>query len=215
MAGIEKMNLLIFGATGSIGSQLVKQALEQGHIVTAFARNLAKLDVRHENLKLFQGDVLDIGAVEKAMQGQDAVLCSLGSGTQTKGTLRSQGTRNIIQAMEKVGVRRFICQTTLGIGDSRGNLNFFWKYVMFGFLLRQVFADHVKQEEYVKQSSLGWTIVRPSAFVDGDRTGAYRHGFPSTDKTTQLIISRADVADFMLKQLTDNTYLYKTPGVSY
>lgn len=209
------MNLLIFGATGSIGGELVKQALEQGHAVTAFARNLAKLDIQHQNLKLFQGDVTDITAVEKAVQGQDAVLCSLGSGTQTKGTVRSEGTRNIIQAMEKVGVRRFICQTTLGIGESQGNLNFFWKYVMFGFLLRQVFADHVKQEEYVKQSHLDWTIVRPSAFVDGNHTGVYRHGFPGTDKTTKLVISRADVADFMLRQLTDNSYLHKTPGASY
>ncbi|WP_019502313.1 NAD(P)-dependent oxidoreductase [Pseudanabaena sp. PCC 6802] len=209
------MNLLIFGATGSIGRELVKQALDQGYTVTAFARNLSKLDIQHENLKLFQGDATNITAVEKAVRGQDAVLCSLGSGTQTKGTIRSEGTRNIIQAMEKSNARRFICQTTLGIGDSRGNLNFFWKYIMFGFLLRQVFADHVKQEEYVKQSQLDWTIVRPSAFVEGNRTGAYRRGFPGTDKTTKLVISRADVADFMLKQLTDNSYLHKTPGVSY
>jgi putative NADH-flavin reductase len=86
---------------------------------------------------------------------------------------------------------------------------------MFGFLLRQVFADHVIQENYVKQSSLNWTIVRPSAFTDGNRTGNYQHGFSGNDKMTKPKISRADVADFMLKQLTDNSYLYKTPGVSY
>jgi putative NADH-flavin reductase len=209
------MKVLIFGATGSIGCQLVKQALEQGHIVTAFARHLEKFDIQHENLKIFQGDVLDSTAVEEAIQGQDAVLCSLGSGNQRTGTIRSEGTRQIIRAMEKTGVRRLICQTTLGVGDSQGNLNFFWKYLMFGFLLRQVFANHVLQEDYVKQSRLDWTIVRPSAFVDGNRTGKYRHGFPGTDKTTKLKISRADVADFMLKQLLDNTYLRMTPAVSY
>ncbi len=209
------MKLLIFGATGSMGRHLVQQALEQGHRVTAFVRNPAKLNTQHIKLTVVQGDVNDLAAVEKAVQGQDAVLCSLGSGQKRTGTLRSQGTRQIIRAMEKAGVRRFICQTTLGVGDSEGNLNFFWKYIMFGFFLRQVFADHVRQEDYVKQSHLDWIIVRPSAFVEGNLTGHYRHGFSGTDKTLKLEISRADVADFMLKQLADNSYLHKTPAVSY
>ncbi len=156
---------------------------------------------------------MDLASVESAVLGQDAVLCALGAGR--KGTIRSEGTRNIIRAMERAGVRRFICQTTLGVGDSRGNLNFFWKYIMFGLFLRQAYADHVLQEDYIKQSRLDWTIVRPGAFVDGNGTGEYRHGFPGTDKTIKLKISRADVADFMLKQLTDKTYLKKTPGLSY
>lgn len=209
------MKLLIFGSTGSIGRPLVEQALEQGHTVTAFARNPAKLDIQHTNLKVVQGDVMDLASVEQAVQGQDAVLCVLGSGGQRKGTIRSKGTRQIIQAMEKAGVRRLICQTTLGAGESWGNLNFFWKYIMFGAFLREVFADHERQENYVTQSHLDWTIVRPGAFVDGKRTGQYRHGFPSTDKTTELKIARADVADFLLKQLANDSYLYKTPSVSY
>jgi putative NADH-flavin reductase len=211
----EIMKVLIFGATGSIGRLLVKQGLEQGHQVTAFVRDPAKLNIQHPNLAVVQGDVMDLPVVEKVVQGQDAILCSLGSGLKRTGTIRSEGTGQIIRAMEKTGVRRLICQTTLGVGDSQGNLNFFWKYIMFGFLLRQVFANHVLQEDYVKQSRLDWTIVRPSAFVDGNRTGKYQHGFPGTDKTTKLKISRADVADFMLKQLSDNTYLHMTPAVSY
>ena len=207
------MKLLIFGSTGSIGCQLVKQALEQGHMLTAFARDPVRVDIKHANLQVIQGDVFDPASVEKAVQGHDAVLCSLGAGR--KGAVRSEGTRNIIHAMEKAGVRRFICQSTLGVGDSRGNLNVFWKYIMFGLLLRPMYADHVSQEDYVRQSRLDWTIVRPGAFTDGERTGKYRHGFPSTDKTTKLKISRADVADFMLKQLTDDAYLHKTPGLSY
>ena len=207
------MRLIIFGSTGSIGRQLVKQALEQGHMVAAFARDPARVDVKHANLDVIQGDVLDPASVEKAVQGHDAVLCSLGAGL--KGAVRSEGTRNIIHAMEKAGVQRFICQSTLGVGDSQGNLNFFWKYIMFGLLLRRVFADHVSQENYVKQSHLDWIIVRPGAFTDGNRTGEYRHGFPGTDQTIELKISRADVADFMLKQLTDDAYLHKTPGLSY
>ncbi|HCI04008.1 TPA: epimerase, partial [Candidatus Peribacteria bacterium] len=144
---------------------------------------------------------------------QEAVLCAIGAGRQ--GRIRSEGTRNIILAMKNTGVRRLICQSTLGVGDSQGNLNFFWKHIMFGLLLRRAYADHVSQEDYVKKSRLDWTIVRPGAFTDGNRTGVYRHGFPSTDKTIKGKISRADVADFMLKQLTDRTYLHETPGLSY
>ncbi len=209
------MKLVIFGATGSIGRQVVEQALEQGHTVTAFARNLAKLDIHHPNLKLVQGDVLDGLAVAAAVQGQDAVVCVLGSGPKLTGTVRSEGTQQIIHAMKQAGVHRLICQSTLGAGDSWGNLNFYWKTVMFGFLLRNVFTDHQHQEAAVRQSQLDWTIVRPGAFVKGLRTGQYRSGFPTTDKTIKLKISRADVADFIIKQLDSDAYLHQMPGVSY
>lgn len=209
------MKLLIFGSTGGTGSQVVEQALEQGHVVTAFARNPAKLNIKHPNLKTFQGDVMDFPSVEKALEDQDAVVCVLGAGQNMTSTIRSQGTRQIIQAMEKVGIQRLICQSTLGAGDSWGSLNFFWKYIMFGFLLRKVFADHQKQENYVQKSSLDWTIVRPGAFIEGNRTGNYRHGFSGSDKTSKLKISRADVADFILKELTNDNYLGKTPSLSY
>ena len=209
------MKLLIFGATGSIGRHLVEQALEQGHTVTAFARHPTKLDIQSVNLKLVLGDALDFPSVQRAVLGQEAVLCSLGSGQQRQGNLRSQGTRNIVCAMEQANVRRLVCQTTLGAGDSYGNLNFFWQYLMFGILLREVLADHERQEQSVKQSQLDWIIVRPAAFTDGLPTGAYRHGFPVTDKRLKLKIARADVADFMVKQLTDDAYLHKTPGLSY
>lgn len=209
------MKLLIFGATGSVDRQVVEQSLEQSHIVSAFARHPNKLKIQHPNLKLVKGDVLDGPTVEQAVQGQDAVVCVLGSGQKLTGTVRSEGTRQIIHAMEQADVRRLICQSTLGAGDSWGNLNFYWKTVMFGFLLRNVFADHQRQEKAVKHSQLDWTIVRPGAFVEGPRTGQYRHGFSNSDKTTKLKISRADVADFILKQLCDDAYLHQTPSVSY
>jgi putative NADH-flavin reductase len=190
------MKLLIIGSTGSIGRHLVTQALEQGHTVTAFVRDPARLEIKHSNLTTVQGDALDPVSVERAVEGHDAVLCALGAGA--KGTIRTEGTRNIVRAMEKTGVRRLICQSTLGIGDSRANLNFFWKHIMFGCLLRRAYADHVGQEDCVKRSRLDWTIVRPAAFMDGDRTGEYRHGFSGTAKALKLKISRADVADFLL-----------------
>jgi putative NADH-flavin reductase len=209
------MKLVIFGSTGGTGRQVVQQALDQGHMVTAFARDPNKINIKHSNLRIVQGDVMDAISVEQAIRGQDAVVCVLGAGKQLKGTVRSEGTQQIIRAMQKVGVRRLICQSTLGAGDSWGSLNFFWKYVMFGFILRHVFADHEKQENEVRQSNLAWTIIRPGAFVDGDRTGNYRYGFPGTDKSSKLKISRADVADFILKLLANDTYIHKTPSVSY
>ena len=207
------MKLIIFGSTGSIGRELVSQGLEHGHMVTAFTRDPSKLDIRHDNLKVVRGDAMDLPSVEKAVQGQDAVLCSLGAGA--KGTVRTRGTKNIIRAMEKAGVRRLVCQSSLGVGDSWDNLNLFWKYVMFRGFLRHAYADHVSQEDHVRQSDLDWTIVRPAAFTDGNLTGEYRHGFPGNDKTTKLKISRDDVAEFMLKHLTQEEYLRKTPGLSY
>jgi putative NADH-flavin reductase len=209
------MKLVIFGATGTVGRQVVEQALEQGHTVIAFARNLTKLDIQHPHLGFAQGDVMDASAVEQAIRGQDAVVCVLGAGKQLKSTIRSEGTRQIIQAMEKVGIRRLICLSTLGTGDSWGNLDFYWKYVMFGFILRQVFADHERQEALVRNSNLDWTIVRPGALTDGPLTGQYRHSFPSSDRNIALQVSRADVADFILKQLSDQSSLHQTPSLSY
>jgi putative NADH-flavin reductase len=209
------MKLVIFGATGTVGRQVVEQALEQGHTVTAFARNLTKLDIQHPHLGFAQGDVMDASAVEQAIRGQDAVVCVLGAGKQLKSTIRSEGTRQIIQAMEKVGIRRLICLSTLGTGDSWSNLDFYWKYIMFGFILRQVFADHERQEALVRNSNLDWTIVRPGALTDGPLTGQYRHSFPSSDRNIALQVSRADVADFILKQLSDQSSLHQTPSLSY
>jgi len=206
------MKVLIFGATGTVGRELVTQGLEKGHIVDAFVRDPSKLAISHANLEIIEGDVMDSAAVDRAVAGHDAVLIALGAGS--KGQVRSTGTRNIIQAMQKSGIRRLVCLSTLGVGDSQGNLNFFWKYIMFGMLLRAAFADHVSQEDQVIRSGLDWTIVRPAAYTDGERTGNYRHGFPATEKGLKLKISRADVADFVLAQLTDESYIRMTPGVS-
>jgi len=111
------MKIIVFGATGSVGNQLVKQALEQGNEVTAFTRNPGKLShINDPRLKIIRGDILDLADVEKAMQHQDGVLCAIGDGS--KGTVRAEGTKNIIMAMKKAGVNRLICETTLGLGES-------------------------------------------------------------------------------------------------
>ncbi len=207
------MKLIIFGATGTVGRQLVVQALAADHQVSAFSRTPAKLKRQHENLTLVAGDVLDRDRVAKAIEGHDGVLIALGAGR--KGVVRSVGTKNIIEAMGRASVQRLICQTTLGAGESYQSLNFFWKYLMFGLLLRPALADHNQQEDHIRASNLDWTIVRPAAFTDGAQTNMFRHGFSPNDKNLNFKISRADVAAFMLEQLESEAYVRKTPGLSY
>ncbi|MDB4285343.1 SDR family oxidoreductase [bacterium] len=209
------MKLIVFGSTGGTGRQVVAQALEQGHDVTVFVRNPKKLNQKHERLQVVKGNVLDFAAVERAIQGQDVVLCTLGLPSKDKSNLRANGTKYIIRAMEKTGVKRFICQSSDGVGDSRDTLPLLMKYLIVPFILRRAFADHEIQENYIKESQLDWIIVRPVALTDGEHTGSYQHGYSGDNKTVTFKISRADTADFMLKQLDDNNYLHKTPSISY
>lgn len=208
------MNLLIFGSTGSVGRQLVQQALEQGHTVTAFSRRPSALGIKHSRLTAVQGDVMDAASVERAMPGQEAVLAALGSSPLKNTEVRSEGNRRIVSAMEAAGVRRLVSLSTLGARDSWQMLPLKYK-ILFRTLLRKALAAHEGQENYITQSHLDWTIVRPGAFKDGQRTGNYRHGFAVTDRSVTAEISRADVADFMLKQVADPTYIRQTPALSY
>ncbi|THB62775.1 MAG: SDR family oxidoreductase [Desulfovibrio sp.] len=209
------MKIVIFGATGSTGRQLVAQALELGHDVTAFARNPEKVDQKHERLQVIKGNVLDPPSVEQAIQGQGAVLCSLGLPPWNKSNVRANGTKNIIRAMEKSGVKRLICQSSYGVGDSRDRLPFLMKYIIIPIMLRRAFEDHEMQENHIKESRLDWVIVRPVTLTDGEHTGSYQHGRAFNHRQVTFKISRADTADFMLKQLTDDSCLRKTPSISY
>ncbi|CAL2084351.1 SDR family oxidoreductase [Tenacibaculum sp. 190524A02b] len=208
--------IIVFGATGSVGKLVVQQLLEKGYEVTAFCRSSVKLAaVRNKNLKIVVGDVLTIEDVNKALKNQEVVIVTLGAGKNRKSKVRSQGTKNILEGMKNNNLKRIICQTTLGAGASTHNLNFFWKRIMFGWFLKQVFLDHELQEYYVQNSGLEWTIARPSAFIDNEEIKSYQHGFSPLIKTLKLKISRANVADFLIKQIENKNYLYKTPGVSY
>lgn len=198
------MKVTVFGATGTVGKEVVNQALAAGHHVNAFTRDASKISVSHPNLSVFVGDVLsDAEHINGAVAGQDAVIVALGAGA--KGKIRAEGTRNVIKAMQVTGVRHLICQSTLGAGDSSAQLNLKW-WLLFRGPLRWAMADHERQEALVRESGLDWTIVRPASFTDGPVTGDYKYGNPLTEEQLTLKVSRGDVAHFLLKQLADNRY---------
>ena len=206
------MKVIVFGGTGTIGRLVVEQAVEQDHEVTLLTRNPSLVGPPDPRVHVVEGDVFDARAIAPVIAGHDAVVVTLGGGR--KGGVRARGTAAIIEAMRATGVRRLVVQSLIGVGDSREQLNFFWKRLMFGLLLRGAYADHVEQERLTRASGLEWTIVRPGSFTDGPRTGSYRRGFGPQEKTS-LKVSRADVAEFVVEQLTDDTWLRKAPSQAY
>jgi putative NADH-flavin reductase len=209
------MNILIVGATGGTGRELVKQALELGHNVTAFVRNPARMKLTHDRLTIAKGNVLDYESVENAVKGKDAVLSALGHKRWIVPTaILSEGTKNIIRAMDKHAVKRFICETTLGIGDTRGRMGLYYTLFVIPVLLYFYFRDKELQERYIKESDLDWTIVRPGQLTNGRKKGSCRTGEEVGNWILTVTVSRADVAAFMLKQLTDASFARKTVAVA-
>lgn len=204
------MKLLVFGATGASGRQLVEQALAAGHEVTAFARHPAALKTKHPKLKVIQGDALDAASVSQAIIGQDAVLFAIGTNRRSTITVCADSTRNIIKAMKEHGVRRFIVLSAYGASETKDT-------ALYSKVLRALIGkrleDKDRQEELLRESDLDWVLVRPPLLTNGARRGRYRAGFDIPIKLFSSV-SRADVAEFMLKQLTDDTYLRKAPTIT-
>lgn len=211
-------NVIVFGATGSIGRLAVAELLARGHAVTAFARRPEALALSHPQLTLRAGDVTDPGAVRAALAGQQAVLITLGSGKALRSDVRATGTLTVIRAMQAAaplgGPRRLICQSTMGAHDSWANLNFYWKRIMFGGLLRAVFRDHERQEDMVRASGLDWTLVRPSAFTDGPAEAPFLEDVPADRQGLALTMPRAALARFLARLSTSDRYLHRTVGLS-
>jgi putative NADH-flavin reductase len=206
--------ILIVGATGGTGRRLVAQALERGFVVTALVRDPSRLPVEHPRLTVLRGDVLDGGSVEVAMRGQEAVLCALGHKRFFGPTrILSEGTRNILRAMEAHGVRRLVCETTLGLGDSAGRMGLYYTLFVIPLILPFYFWDKTRQERLIAESQAEWVIVRPGVLTQGGPQGRFRHGPRVGNFVSTVRISRADVADFMLNQLASDTYLRSATGV--
>ncbi len=206
--------ILVVGATGGTGRELVAQALERGYEVTAFARDPTKMHLTHPRLNVVRGDVLDPMAVDIAVRDHDAVVSALGHRRIfIPSRIQSEGTRNLLRAMETHGVRRFVCETSLGLGNSAGRMGVLSTFFVLPFILPIYFWDKSHQERVIAASGLEWVIVRPGVLTNGAKRGDYRHGFDVGSYIWTKRISRADVADFMLKQLTDDQYLQTATAI--
>jgi len=202
------MKIVVFGASGPTGILTVFQALDKGHTVTAFARDRKKVTIEHKNIRIVEGDILDYAKVKEAVEGQDAVISALGVAGRKYSTVLSDGTSNILKAMDETGVKRFICMSSAGVlgNDS----SFFFEKIMVPLFLRQVFEDKKRQVQVIRESKADWVIVRPVRLTDSPKTNTYKvsAGNPQSSR-----VPRADVADFMLKLLTDKKYDGQTPSI--
>jgi putative NADH-flavin reductase len=209
------MRILIFGATGGTGRELVTQALDRRHEVTAFVRTPSKLSLSNPRLRLVQGDVQRRESIHAAIPGHDAVLSALGSPSLGPTTLLSDAAREIVRTMEAQGVRRLLWESSLGVGGTRGRLGPLYNWLLIPLLLRNVFADKERQEAIIRASALEWTIVQPAALTNGPRREVYRVGSGAPAGRLFPRISRADVAHFMLEELVRRAHLRESVPLCY
>jgi putative NADH-flavin reductase len=207
--------ILIAGASRGIGLETVKRALAEGHAVRALARSAANIPLEGEKLEKMTGDALDRTTVAASLSGVDAIIQTLGAPFGPEAvlqgtTLFSKATRILVDAMLAVRVRRLIAVTGLGAGDSRGRGGFLYDTFVFPLMLKRLYDDKDVQEQIIKRSGLDWTIVRPGILTTRPATGAYRALLDPKDWRAGSI-SRADVADFLVKQVTDRAYIGKAP----
>jgi putative NADH-flavin reductase len=206
--------VLIVGASRGIGLETVKLALKAGHSVRALARSATSIRLYDPRLEKLDGDALDQQTMQRALAGVDVVIQALGVSPTPElifnGTrVFSVATRVLVNAMEATAVKRLISVTGLGAGDSRGRGGLLYNAVLT-LILGRIYADKDAQEWIIRRSRLEWTIIRPTILTTGPRTGAYRVLVDARDWRSGFI-SRADVADFLVKQIGDARLVHKTP----
>lgn len=205
------MRLLVFGASGRTGQELVRQAAARGVQVTAFVRQPDRLRDAPASVATALGNVADSGAVARAVQGHDAVVSALGVGTPlTHDADVIAGIANIVRAMETHGVRRLIYVSFIGVRESRHAVGFVLRYVA-PIPLRHEIRDHEVKESLVRNAQLDWTIVRPPKLTMGPRTGTYRSGESIRTLSPVPVLSRADLADFILRELEHPRFIRGVP----
>jgi putative NADH-flavin reductase len=207
------MRVLILGASGATGLEVVQQALAQGLSVTAFVRDPDRLTVGGPTLRVAQGDVGDYAAVASAVEGQDAVISTLGvSRPLHSDPVVVEGIRHTLRAMEERSVSRLVYMSFIGVRDSRAAAGPVIRFVA-KFPLRHEIADHEKKEALIRASRCDWTIVRAPKLSNAPRTGRYREGEEIAADSLFPTLPRADVAAFLLRQLRERTYVCKAPRV--
>jgi len=209
------MRIVVFGASRGVGLQVVKQALEAGHLVTAFVRSPETFEVKHPNLIVFPGNAMDVAAVENAIAAQEAVISTLGPTRPPAPHMMRTSGRNIVAGMKKHSVRRLVSTTGAGVRQPEDKPKFVDHLIGFllNLLAKQVVLDSEENVRVIQASDLDWTVVRFPRLIDNEHTGKYRVGFVSKESGNQL--SRADAADFVLKELQEKKWLRKLPLVSY
>jgi putative NADH-flavin reductase len=211
------MKIIVFGATGGTGKEIVRQAIEQGHSVTAFVRDAEVLSPR-ENLKIVQGEIFDPAAVTTAIDGNRAVLSALGPRSLKRENVLGRALPNILAGMDEHYIHRIIVLGAAGALYPAGKYQTGWHKLIMGIakgtFLRHPFADQATQERLLEESGMDFTIVRPPRLINKAEAGDVRvlpDGLPSGGRQ----ISRADVADFMLQQLTDPRFHRQGVYISY
>ncbi len=212
------MNVTVFGATGAIGQLVVTELLTAGHSVTAYARNPAKVPSSWpEDVRVIIGEITDPDAIDSAVTGADAVVSALGPSMDRKATGLPlvDGTRLIIEAMHRHGVKRYIGNGTPSIIDQRDKPNAQQKLVGFmgRTMLPRAYKELMGMTDIITTSGVNWTIVRFSAPKDGPKKGITRYGFFGTDKIG-MAVTRADIAAFTAAQLTDDRFHNAAPAIS-
>ena len=219
MSNSEKVHagskILVLGATGGTGRSVVMQALAHGHDVTALVRSLEKASSL-KGAKLIVGDARDETALRQALKGRNAVVSALGTPASPfrEVTFLSTATRALVGAMKAEQVSRLVCITGLGAGDSVGHGGFLLDNVIFPLLLRKVYADKNRQEAIVRDSGLDWTLVRPTVLNDKPGRGAIR-ALTDLSSFHGGAIAREDVARFVLEQLSADTWLRRSPLITW
>jgi putative NADH-flavin reductase len=208
------MRLALFGVTGRTGRLLLGQALAAGHMVTALVRDPARVEGPSDRLALVTGDVRAGDCVAATVAGAQAVLSVLGPSANRPDFAVSQGTANILTAMQAHGVRRLVLSTGAGVGDARDTPGLFHHLItaLLKLTARFVYEDMLRVVELVRAADLDWTIVRVPMLTDGSAAGRVRVGYVGAGTGPRL--ARGDLAAFMLKQVSDSTYLRQAPVIS-
>ena len=208
------MNLIIFGATGMVGKQLVQQALFNGHHVKAFGRNVFTTDLPdNKELELLQGALFDAGEVYSAIKGCDAVLSAIGGGFDGSDKTRTLGMKNIIAQMQKSGVKRIIAIGGLGVLNAPDD-TLLIDCEEYPEQYKAVGKEHQKAWVYLKESGLDWTFVCPPDIKDVGPTGAFTTSANYPPTPNNYKINAGDLAMFMLNELKKNEYVKERVGIS-
>lgn len=208
--------IALFGGSGQTGRLLLEQALEKGYHVKALVRTPEKVNVKHANLEIIQGDVLDEAAVKATVQGSDVVVSLFGHVKGSPEWLQTNGTKNIVAAMDARGVKRIISLSGGGLPyPEKDQPKFADKMIRFimKVAVPKILNDAIKHHQVLQESGLDWVIVRGPRLTNEAKQGKYRVGWVGVNASTH--IGRADLADFILRLVDDETFNHQMPFVSY